>query len=121
MLTGCATLGSMKNLLFLGACLWALAGRAQAQTVPADVVVVRLDERGTTRTAYITSGEGKTEKVLIKTGLAGVDKTEQLMGEGYRAIFQKLYQQGYVVQSTFNAYNGSAGGGMTTLLFVKAK
>ena len=119
MLASCFTLGSMKKLLFLGACLWVLTGRAEAQTVPADVVVVRLDERGLTRTAYITSGEGKTEKIQIKTGLAGTDKTEQLMSEGYHAIFQKLYQQGYVIQSSFNAYNGSPGGGVTTLLFVK--
>ncbi|MGI4834838.1 MAG: hypothetical protein ACRYFK_15390 [Janthinobacterium lividum] len=103
----------MKKLLFLGALLLALACRAQAQTAPADIVVVRIFDSGASINAIITRGEGKNEKVAFDSG--GFDKRLQASSEGYYTLFQKLYQEGYTLQSTF----GPGNNGLTTLLFIK--
>jgi len=104
----------MKKLLLLGACLWALAAApARAQTEPADIVVVRIFDNGVSVNAIITRGEGKNEKVAFTSG--GLDKRLQASGEGYYNLFQKLYQEGYMLQNTF----GAGDSGLTTLLFAK--
>ncbi len=105
----------MKKLLLLGACLWALATPPGVAATPTDMIVVRIYE-GTHTTIVITRGEGKSEKIEIDNGIT--DKRLVQANEGYYQVFERLYQEGYTVQSTFTtAY--AADRGFTTLLFVK--
>ncbi|RZK62664.1 MAG: hypothetical protein EOO59_01930 [Hymenobacter sp.] len=106
----------MKKFLFLSALLLALAGQARAQTAPAGIVVVRVYEGGSDVTAIITRGEGKSEKVTFANGVT--DKNLTRASEGYYKLFERFYQEGYSLQSTFNSVY-SANIGYTTLLFVK--
>lgn len=105
----------MKKLLLWGACLWALAGQAQAQTAPPALVVVRIYE-GNTVTAIITRGEGKSEKVAFANGATVKNLTRT--SEGYYKLFAQLYAEGYVLQSTMSAA-ANASSDFLTLLFVK--
>lgn len=108
----------MKKLLFLGAGLWALAAapaRAQAVGSAPELAVVRIFDNGLAVNAMITRGEGQNEKVEFASG--GFDKRLQASGEGYYKLFQKLYQEGYTLQSTFATGHNS----LTTLLFIKSQ
>ncbi len=108
----------MKKLFFLGACLWLLAAPLRAlAAAPPDIVVVRIYE-GANITAIITRGEGKSEKIEFSSGLS--DKNMTRASEGYYKIFEKLYQEGYTLQSTLPAANSPATS-FLTLLFVKSK
>lgn len=102
----------MKKLLFLGACLIALAFQTVlAQTGGPDVVVVRFAyEGGTKLHAFISRGAGKTEEQLAK----GNNAQEN---EFCQQIISKLYQEGYTLRSTFSAGNVPA----NSLLFTKDK
>jgi hypothetical protein len=105
----------MKNILLLCACLLALAAPQRAAGAPPPTIaVVRIYDNGVTINAVITRGEGKSEKVAFQSG--GLDRKLVLAGEGYYQLFQRLYQEGYVLQSTFSNGNSE----LTTLLFVKA-
>ena len=107
----------MKKLLFLCACLWALAMLPSAAAAPPDIVVVRIYE-GMHTTIIITRGEGKSEKIEIENGVT--DKRLTQANEGYYKVFERLYQEGYTVQSTFTTvYDTNRG--FTTLLFAKAR
>ena len=107
----------MKKLLLLCACLLALASPLRVQADPPEIIVVRIYEGGKT-TIIITRGEGKSEKVEIENGQS--DKKLVQASEGYYKIFERLYQEGYTLQSTFSSvYSPSIG--FTTLLFVKAR
>lgn len=103
----------MKNLLFLCACLWALATPLRAVAGPPDIIVVRIYE-GNSITAFITRGAGKTEKVSFENGIT--DENMTLASEAYYKLLQRLYQEGYTLQSTFSP--GTVG--TITLLFIKA-
>jgi hypothetical protein len=109
---GKAIFTAMKKLLFLGACLVALASQpALAQTGGADVVVVRFSYEGTARVhAFITRGAGKTEVQQLK----GSTSEEN---EFCQQVIAKLYQEGYSLKSTFSA------GGVppNNLVFTKEK
>jgi hypothetical protein len=106
----------MKKLVLLCAGLWALATLPSAATTPPDLVVVRIYE-GVHTTIIITRGEGKSEKIELENGTT--DKRLTQANEGYYKVFERLYQEGYAVQSTFSTvYDASRG--FTTLLFVKA-
>jgi hypothetical protein len=100
----------MKKLLFLGACLVALASQpARAQAGGADVVVVRVQE--TAGRFVIARPGGKTEEVSFNWKL-----TNQGLAESSVQLQQavtSLYQQGY----TF----GSGSSSVSTLIFVKEK
>jgi len=80
---------------------------------PADIVVVRIFDSGTSVNAVIIRGEGKSEKVVFNSSITDKRLTES--SEGYYKLFQRLYQEGYVLQSTFS--NDTS---LITLLFVKA-
>ncbi|GAA4368119.1 hypothetical protein GCM10023185_40580 [Hymenobacter saemangeumensis] len=109
----------MKKLILLGACLLAFTG-CPAQTVGVaepDIVVVRIDDGiGNTNTDItITRGENKTEYLTFKPSHG--EKGLRVSGQAYYKLIYKLYQEGYVLQSTFTGLTGSS----ATLLFVKAK
>jgi hypothetical protein len=107
----------MRNLLFLSLCLWALAQPLRAVAGPPDIVVVRIYE-GATVTAIITRGAGKSEKVEFPAGVS--DKNLTRTSEGYYLLFEKLYQEGYALQSTMPTANSPATS-FLTLLFVRGK
>jgi hypothetical protein len=107
----------MKKLLLRCACLLALATPLRALAAPPEIVVVRIYE-GTHTTVIITRGEGKSEKVEIENGLS--DKKLTQASEGYYKLFERLYGEGYTLQSTMST-TFSATISFTTLLFVKAK
>jgi hypothetical protein len=108
----------MKKLLLLGACLLALSVQpAMAQMTNPEMVVVRLHEYDTSVHLAITHGEGKTEFLKFDSGVT--EKRLTASAEGYHRVLLKLYQEGYVLQSTFSAAP-TASGTFTTLLFVKA-
>lgn len=106
----------MKKLLLLCACLLALASPLRAAVSPPDIIIVRIYE-GRKTTIIITRGEGKSEKVEVENGFT--DKKLTQASEGYYKVFERLYQEGYTVQSTFSTvYDATSG--FTTVLFVKA-
>ena len=103
----------MKKLIFLSACLLALAARpAAAQTPTPDIVVVREYDSGSSVNLTVTRGEGKTEKVEFASG--GTDKKLTAAGEGYYKVLAALYREGFVLQSTFSSHTG-----LTTLVLSK--
>jgi hypothetical protein len=108
----------MKNLLLLVAALWLLATPLRATAGPPTIVVVRIYESVIKVTAIITRAEGKSEQVEFDKG--PYNKRLVQSSEGYYQLFQKLYQEGYSLQSTFTAPNGE-NNSYTTLLFVKAQ
>lgn len=108
----------MKKLLFLGACLVVLSSQpVMAQTGGPDIVIVRLAEGAGTIHAVITRGEGKSEEIEFPNG----SKNKGLIAssEGYYKMINKLYQEGYVLKSTFSSSNINAEN--MTLLFVKGQ
>jgi len=110
----------MKNLLLSYALLLALALPFRSLAAgPPDIIVVRIAEYGGKAVGIITRGEGKNEKVEFEMG--GTDKRLIQSSEAYYKLMQRLYQEGYALQSTFStaAPNIGGGGGYVTLLFVK--
>jgi opacity protein-like surface antigen len=107
----------MKKLLLLWACLLALASPLQAAAAPPDIIIMRIYESRKT-TIIITRGEGKSEKIEVENGFT--DKKLIEANEGYYKVFERLYQEGYTVQSTFSTvYDATSS--FTTVLFVKAR
>lgn len=109
----------MKKLLFLGACLVALASQpVMAQTGNAEVVVVRLEESLRRVYVSVTRADGKSEQLEFESGSGnnGLDNS----GQGYQKLIAGLYQQGYRLQSTFSS-TLSATADRTTLIFVKGQ
>jgi hypothetical protein len=107
----------MKKFLLLCACLLALAAPLRAAMAPPQLVVVRIYEGMSTVVAIVTRGEGKSERVEFEKGSS--DKRLITSSEGYYKLFQRLYQEGYTLQSTLSAPH-SPDTSFTTLLFVKA-
>jgi hypothetical protein len=86
----------MKKLLFLGACLVALASQpVMAQTGTADVVVVKL-HRTSSRTGHILISRGSSASEDIEY----IDNKPAMESEALQVAFAKLYQQGYRLRST---------------------
>jgi hypothetical protein len=107
----------MKKLLFLGACLVALASQpVKAQAAGPQVVVVRVNDGGGLGShLVIIRGEGKREELDFATGIS--TKALGASGEVMQQVFTKLYQEGYTLKSTF----GGGQGFTSTLVFVKEK
>jgi hypothetical protein len=106
----------MKKILFLGACLVALASKpVMAQTAGPDVVVVRVTDGLVASQMVIVRGPGKNEQIDLPVGT----HTKGLVssGEVIQQAIAKLYQEGYSLKSTFGGHQGSA----STLVFVKEK
>jgi hypothetical protein len=108
----------MKKLLFLGACLVALASSpVKAQTGAADVVVMTVKSVVLGRKRVVIGySDGKTEEQIIKNVIVS-DKGQDEGITQYQAIIAKLYQQGYPLKSTFSQDEGRS----TSLIFVKGQ
>ncbi|MGI4822688.1 MAG: hypothetical protein ACRYFV_15875 [Janthinobacterium lividum] len=91
----------MKKLLCLGACLVALASSpVMAQTVLPGVVVVRVNENNAKKVRVVVAyGNGKTEVTIVEASNS-VEGGNAVV-EGYQQVFQKLYQQGYSLKTSF--------------------
>jgi hypothetical protein len=110
----------MKKLLFLGACLVALASSpVMAQTGGTDVVVVRITEEAVTVYVSVTQADGRSEQWKFVNGSTGKRLDES--GQGYHKLLAGLYQQGYHLQSTFSGNVGPADVSRVTMIFVKDK
>jgi hypothetical protein len=102
----------MKKLLFLGACLVALASSpAMAQTGEADVVIVKISEGYSSLHIAIAHGTGKPEVFDYKAK----DLREDGAAAATQKILAKLYQQGYTLKGTYGGNQGY----MSTLIFVR--
>jgi hypothetical protein len=101
---------AMKKLLFLVAYLVALASQpVMAQTGGPSVVVVQLYQSGFTKYQIVIDRGGDTPEVVE------FKADPQIKQAGvYQHIFEKLAQEGYVIQSTFSLIPNS-----TTLVFGK--
>jgi hypothetical protein len=88
----------MKKLLFLGACLVALASQpVMAQTGGADVVVVNVYYTGLgTGHLGLTRASGTTDVAQFKNTSAA--RKEE--AAAYQQLFAQLYQEGYSLKST---------------------
>jgi basic membrane lipoprotein Med (substrate-binding protein (PBP1-ABC) superfamily) len=110
---GKAIFAAMKKLLFLGACLVALASQPlMAQTGGSNVVVVRVHDSGVNIELVINRGKGQSELIKFNSGVS--DKHLQEAAEGYQQALAKLYQEGYSLKSTFTSTER-----LSTLVFVK--
>ena len=115
----------MKNILFLCACLLALAAPLRAAVAPpADIVVVQVFcEFGRPINAVITRG-GASEVVDLKYKRPATDRRameESIQSnETYYKLCQQFYQEGYILQSTMSVPVNSTSS-YNTLFFVKAR
>ena len=110
----------MKTLLLLGICWFALAlSPVAAQTTTPEVIVVQTYYSGGGVNVVIASGGEKVEVVTFDDYFGKKDPQKGLgaAAAGYQQVFAKLYQQGYVLKSTFSPGAGT----VSTLVFVKEK
>jgi hypothetical protein len=112
----------MKKLLFLGACLVALASSpVMAQTGGADVVTVRVVEE--VRHSRLWINWPGREPELIEFEWNDKEGKGANAGKGYEAAVNKLYLQGYHLQGVIPGLALSGPGFYTqsTLVFIKDK
>jgi opacity protein-like surface antigen len=118
-----SSFAAMKKLLFLGACLVALASQpVMAQTGAADIVVVKVSEGGGYLQFDIARPGSKPEHREFSL------KQMKEKGDGYyvggqaeytRLLLVELAQQGYALTANYSSNEGSGGSGPTTLVFTK--
>jgi hypothetical protein len=104
----------MKKLLYLLALLcciglptWAIRSNHTLAGKP-DIIVVRVRENEFKVRAVITRGKGKNQFVEFETGSREPGLTTS--AEGYYVLLEPLYQEGYVLKSTFSSSNVNAEG-----------
>jgi hypothetical protein len=106
---------AMKKLIFLGACLVALASQpVMAQTGEPQVIIVRVYDAGGNVELAVSRGNGKPELLKFDAGIR--DKDLLAAAEGYQQALAKLYQEGYTLKSTFTTSER-----LSTLVFVKGQ
>lgn len=100
----------MKKLLFLGACLVALASQpVMAQTDGPEVIVVQ------TYQSRLNLGRMIIDRGLDKPEIAEFKlNPQEEQATAFQKLFAKLALQGYVLKSTFSIESG-----VTTLVFGK--
>jgi len=110
----------MKKLLFLGACLVALASSpVMAQTGGADIVIVRVAEYSS-NTHLTVERVGQEPEEIEFDWDSRIGKKWGRASKGYLDALSKLYQQGYQVQATIPGASFNNGGTTyTTLVFTK--
>jgi hypothetical protein len=109
----------MKKLLFLGACLVALASQPmKAQVSDAEIIIVQttLISRGE---GYITITRG-TEKAE-QVGFTTNSKKDPEEAVAYQQVMTKLYQEGYTLKSTFTTSSGKEEIVRVNMVFVKGQ
>jgi hypothetical protein len=108
----------MKKILFLGACLVALASQpVMAQTTGPNIVIVRVEERYSGNLMLFVERDGQATETIV------YEETKKAnMGKGYYPVLNKLYQQGYQLQGVIPGATLTTGAAVTTstLVFVKA-
>jgi hypothetical protein len=113
----------MKKLLFLGACLVALASQpVMAQTGAADIVVVKVSESGGYLQFDIARPSSKPEHrefTLKQLKEKGDSYFISGQAEYTRLLLVELAQQGYTLTTTYSSNYSAAGSGPTTLVFTK--
>ena len=101
----------MKKILLFGFCLLALSSSPViAQTGGPGVIVVIVAPNK----AVITREDGKSELMSLPNGTS--DKNLTAHSEWCQKLISKLYQEGYVIKSTFSETDYR-----TTLIFVKGQ
>jgi hypothetical protein len=104
----------MKKLLFLGACLMALASQpVMAQTTGPDLVVVRVLEMGRKLQFSIAHGQQQPEEVTFDLS------KEVRAAPSYYTALAKFYSQGYVVQAVIPGMTNGSGYIESTLILAK--
>lgn len=109
----------MKNLLYVGACLIALASTpASAQTGSTDVVVVKVTESYDYLLLDIARAGVKPERRTFKRRDLLVDGAP---AEITRQLIAQLYKEGYALTSTYGGGGILTGSNMNlnTLVFTK--
>jgi hypothetical protein len=103
----------MEKLMFLAACLVALASTPViAQLGGPNVVIVQVYTTGLgSGHIAITQGEGRTEDVEFKV----TNIKQHTAAEPYQRVFAQLVQERYSLKSTFFPKDGST----VTLVFEK--
>ena len=106
----------MKTLL-LSICLLLLTAQSlRAQAAPPEIVIVRIIEYTGTVDVVITRGPGKSEYLEFSSG--PFKKQMITASEKYYDFLHKLYQEGFVLQSTFTP-NTDSNSSTTTLVLSK--
>ena len=107
----------MKNLFLLLACVLALlANPVIAAAADPEIVVVRIYENYNEVGMSIIRGAANAEYLEFKNGSSKKDLIQS--GQGYHKVLFKLYQEGYVLQSTFTSQINT-GSSLTTLVLAK--
>ncbi|GAB3737452.1 hypothetical protein GCM10027594_18210 [Hymenobacter agri] len=107
----------MKNIfLFLTCVLALLVNPVNAAAADHELVVVRIYEDYSLVDMSIIRGVENAEYLEFKNGSSKKDLTQS--GQGYHKVLSKLYQEGYVLQSTFTSQL-NAGSSITTLVRAK--
>jgi hypothetical protein len=104
----------MKKLLFLGACLVALASQpVRAQATEKEVIIVQVITVGR-GDGYITitRGSGREENISFKPYSKNVPQE----AVAYQQVITKLYQEVFNLKSTFTTSSSSV-----TMVFVKGQ
>lgn len=108
----------MKKLLFLGACLLALASQpVMAQSPSPEVITVKILDNQYNFSILVTYGEGKNEYVEVTNSQS--IKNRMAKEEAVQHMLSKLYQAGYSLKGTYGAGNRSDS--VNTLVFVKGQ
>ena len=106
----------MKTLL-LSICLLLFSGQSlRAQAAPPEIIIARIIEYSGTVDVLITRGPGKSEYLEFNSG--PFKKQLITASEKYYDFLNKLYQEGYVLQSTFTSISDS-NSSTTTLVLAK--
>jgi hypothetical protein len=108
----------MKKLLFLGACLVALASQpVMAQASGPDVLVVRVVEiYGRTLITIERAGQEPEEIIFDWNGRPGKGARAS---KGYYDALARFYQQGYQTQAIIPGSHSSTGEVFTTIFLTK--
>jgi hypothetical protein len=105
----------MKKLLLLCVCLLAVCSSPMmAQTGEPQVIVVQVYYTGLgVGHLTVTRGEGQTEAIEFKQ----TNPKQTTQAETCQRVFNKLYQEGYSLKSTFSPGAGT----ISTLIFAKGQ
>ena len=103
----------MKNLLLSCALLLALLLPLRSLAAgPPLVAVVRIIDNVGVITAFVARTDAPMERLTFASGISDKHLVESTVG--YQKLVQRLYTEGYTLQSTFSNSNI-----YTTLIFVK--
>ena len=108
----------MKKLLLLSAFVGALlAEPSLARASEPEVIIVKLLESRLATHIVIVRSWGIPEEVEVTSGITGNEATVEVeVAKKMQQLLTKLYEQGYVIKSTFSGAQGAS-----TLVLVKGQ